>query len=64
LFKILRNLPNDGTFSHAKLARKTQLYTRKNPLYCFDLRAATDRMPVDLQVEILKTVIGSKLAKL
>jgi hypothetical protein len=64
LFKTLKRLPNDGTFSHSGLARRAQLHTRGNPLYCYDLRAATDRMPVDLQVEILKPLLGNKLASL
>jgi hypothetical protein len=31
-------------------------------MYCYDLKAATDRMPVDLQVAVLKHLLGDRLA--
>jgi hypothetical protein len=31
-------------------------------MYCYDLRAATDRMPVELQVAVLKHLLGDRLA--
>jgi len=63
LFDVLRHLPNDGTFSHSIIARKVMTYSKDYPLYCYDLRAATDRMPVRLQEEILKPILGAPLAK-
>lgn len=52
IFKVLRNIPMDGTFD--QLAPLNRLLDLKcTELYSLDLTAATDRLPVDLQKEIL-----------
>lgn len=61
---VLKKLPCDGTFSHPRLAKRVRKYTKTNPLFCYDLRAATDRMPVDLQQKIMETLLGKELGTL
>lgn len=54
LFKFLRSLPNDGTFdqnaSFRRCQDKSKLYSCS---YGYDLSAATDRLPISLQISIL-----------
>jgi hypothetical protein len=37
--------------------------TKPTELYSFDLSAATDRLPIDLQVQVLSLLIGRKGAE-
>jgi hypothetical protein len=62
----LGSIPTDGTFDQLKpLKRLIELANRERlPLYSFDLSSATDRLPVSIQVELLKFLIGEKLALL
>jgi len=66
IFNVLRLLPTDGTFDQLKPLKKLiELVNLHNlPLYSFDLSSATDRLPVSIQVEILKFLLGEKLALL
>jgi hypothetical protein len=61
LFSILREIPNDGTFDQDacvnRLRKKIDARSCKN-VYSFDLSAATDRLPITLQSQILDTLIG------
>jgi hypothetical protein len=55
LFRVLKNLETDGTFDqHAPLKL---LCSKKDDVnktfHCFDLSAATDRLPIELQRDIL-----------
>jgi len=52
LFDILSNIPTDGTFDQLKPVQKLMEKGHKE-FYSFDLSAATDRLPIDLQVQIL-----------
>jgi hypothetical protein len=59
IFRLLRNIPQDGT--HDQKAAFNKFITRAdsfsktigNNLSGYDLSAATDRLPIDLQVQIL-----------
>jgi len=61
LFNILRKIPQDGTFDQLKplLALKSK---RCQSLYSYDLSAATDRLPIDLQVQVLSLLKGQEFA--
>jgi hypothetical protein len=49
-FDFLRILPTDGTHNQDKQRERVKQWSERNKLlYCFDLTAATDRMPVILQ---------------
>jgi hypothetical protein len=67
LFKRLRPLCTDGTFDQiAPVERliKRMNETGKTFVASYDLSAATDRLPISLQEDILKEVMGTELAQL
>lgn len=58
IFKVLRKIPQDGTYDQLapiNLLLKSQ--TRGSTFYSYDLSAATDRLPIDLQRDILNLII-------
>lgn len=64
LMMIMKRFPCDGTFSHNLIAKRVRKFTRTDKLNCYDLRAATDRMPVDLQEKVLETLLPAGLSTL
>jgi hypothetical protein len=64
LMKVLKRFPCDGTFSHPNIAKRVRKFTRTGKLNCYDLRAATDRMPVDLQKRVLEELLPANLSTL
>jgi len=64
LFDILKRMPNDGTFDQtAAFERACAKATKNNCCYGYDLSAATDRLPIELQVQILAALFGDVMAK-
>lgn len=64
LFKFLRGLPNDGTFDqHASVLRCAEKVERSGQSFGYDLSAATDRLPIALQVAVLTPLIGKSAAE-
>jgi hypothetical protein len=60
LFKILRAIPQDGTFDQMSPIKRLQNQYGSNPKGLFssiDLSAATDRLPISLQVSVLKVLL-------
>lgn len=62
LSELLRSIPEDGTFNQSKpidlmLHNRSILGTLSDPIGSVDLSNATDRLPIDLQSDIL-TVLG------
>jgi len=65
LFAFLRSLPNDGTFDQdASVRRCIEKSNKSCKSFGYDLSAATDRLPIDLQVSVLEAIIGLPLATL
>jgi len=62
IFSILKGFPNDGTFdqdlSYERCMEKAKLY---NCAYSVDLSAATDRLPILLQTQVLNIVFNSQV---
>jgi len=59
LFRILNNLPNDGTFDQdASVTRCSVKAAAAGKAYSFDLSAATDRLPVSLTGNIIESLFG------
>lgn len=56
IFDQLRVLPCDGTFDQIPALQKVREYSRGRPAFSFDLTAATDRLPIALQVQILSAL--------
>lgn len=65
LFSLLKTIPNDATFDQ-DLAFKRAISKSKESGHCygFDLSAATDRLPLIIQIKILSGFIGGHLASL
>jgi len=60
LFSILRKIPSDGTFDQLAPVKRLMDQGFKR-FYSFDLSAATDRLPIDIQVDILAELFGSRI---
>jgi hypothetical protein len=67
---VLRLIPQDGTHDQGKplealaeIIRVGLETTGKSHVYSFDLKAATDRIPSELTVEVLGHLIGASVAK-
>lgn len=68
--RTLAVIPQDGTHNQTKPLEplceeiaKRLASTGKAYVYSYDLKAATDRIPIDLQVSILTRLIGGPLAR-
>jgi len=61
----LSSFPNDSTFNQdAAFKRAVSKAEKFGHSYGFDLSAATDRLPVILQIKLLSGIIGPHLASL
>lgn len=59
LFRVFHSLPNDATHNQDKSFKRAQEKAVKaNCAYCYDLSAATDRLPIVLQSAILDSLFG------
>jgi len=61
IFQILKNIPQDGTFNQYSPIRRL-LDQGFQDIYSYDLSAATDRLPVLLQRDIISLWIDSTFA--
>jgi hypothetical protein len=61
LFKMLSKIPMDGTFNQLKPLDRVPW--GKAPIYSFDLSAATDRLPLSLQMSLLSDLFCKDLAE-
>jgi hypothetical protein len=59
---FLRTLPQDGTFDQLSIISKVKAWTgdKSKSVYSYDLTAATDRLPISFQREILLHLFGSE----
>lgn len=61
LFNILKIIPQDGTFDQLGPLRRLKLRGRSR-FWSFDLSAATDRLPVDVQAQVIGILLGEPFA--
>jgi len=62
--EILKRLPNDGTFDQgASFDRANQKAILYGCAYGYDLSAATDRLPLFIQEDIVSSMFGEEFAK-
>jgi hypothetical protein len=56
IFDILRDIPQDGTFDQLAPTARLMSYVRASgaKVFSYDLSAATDRLPVSFQVQVLE----------
>lgn len=60
----MKSLPNDGTFDqYASVKRCMQKVQIAKKSFGYDLSAATDRLPIQLQVAILTAFFGNEFAE-
>lgn len=65
IFAFLKKLPNDGTFDQGlSVERAKEKARRFGKSFGYDLSAATDRLPISVQISVLGTLIGFKRAEL
>jgi hypothetical protein len=65
LFSLLSTLPNDGTFDQAAAFKRAVAKAKiSGHSFGYDLSAATDRLPLILQIKLLAGLIGPHLASL
>lgn len=65
LQRVLRKLPNDGTFDqNAASVRVREKAIAAGQSYGYDLSAATDRLPLSIQVDIMTSLTNRKIALL
>jgi len=64
LSQVLKSIPQDGTFDQIK---PVKALLKRVPLsqtfYSFDLSAATDRLPISLQINVLTCLFGGAFAE-
>jgi len=64
LFNFLKTLPNDGTFDQRKSVQRCIVKAEKaQKSFGYDLSAATDRLPINLQVAVLSILINPTVAE-
>jgi hypothetical protein len=57
IFRFLKEIPQDGTYNQLGPLNLLKANPNKgHDFSCYDLSAATDRLPIDLQVEILNLI--------
>jgi len=67
IFEVLSRIPSDATFDQTG---KLEAFVKrcneegKNEFFCYDLKSATDLIPLPLYVEVLALVLGHRAAKL
>lgn len=61
LFRKLKKIPMDGTFEQHKPLQRVPF--NKGPIYSYDLSAATDRLPISLQKEIIGKMFGREYSE-
>jgi len=65
IFSFLKTLPNDGTFDQQASVERAKIKAKSSGVsFGYDLSAATDRLPLALQISVLSSIIGEKAANL
>lgn len=63
IFQILESIPQDGTFDQLKPV-KLLLKQKPKRVWSYDLSAATDRLPIGIQEDLLAQIFGSEFGSL
>jgi hypothetical protein len=59
LFSLLGKIPTDGTFDQLKPIHRLLRRRPQGPFYSYDLSAATDRLPLQIQKALLAPILTS-----
>jgi len=63
IFAFLKSRSNDATFDQGEAVKRC--FTKVKEYHCaygFDLSAATDRLPISIQVDVLSSLFGLDFA--
>jgi hypothetical protein len=61
LFRLFKSFPNDSTHNQdAGFLRAAEKTTAQGHAWSYDLSAATDRLPIDLQISVLNSLFPSQ----
>lgn len=64
LFDFLKSIPNDGTFDQwASVQRSVEKAKKSKVSFGYDLSAATDRLPIDIQSHILDVIFECEIGR-
>jgi len=66
LFEVIKDIKQDGTFDQARplIALRSRLAKKDDKSsYSFDLSAATDRLPMALQIQLLSQLLGREISE-
>lgn len=64
MMKYISRLPTDSTFDQNKGFNRAMNMSKGKPSYSYDLSSATDRFPITLQVQLIKSFFGANIAQL
>jgi hypothetical protein len=60
----LKRIPNDGTFDQvASIKRASEKSLVSKCSFGYDLTAATDRLPLSLQISLLSSLFSNEMAE-
>jgi len=59
---VLKLIPQDGAFDQIKPVKDLIERNKEGKTFCYDLSAATDRFPIDIQVEVLSFLYNRDIA--
>jgi len=63
LMRILRKLETDGTFDQESAFSRILRMSKGHKTYCFDLSGASDRIPLQVQTIMMKTLFGESISE-
>jgi len=63
VFSILKSIKQDGAFDQLGPVRRLIAFNKKGKTFCYDLSAATDRFPIDIQVDTLAYLYNREVAE-
>lgn len=61
LFSVLSRISSDGTFDQHRAVKRMLDDDKLQSFWSFDLSAATDRLPIDLQEDLLNAIYGNSI---
>jgi len=67
IFSLLKRIPMDGTFDQLNPCKRLVEFYREgliDEFYSYDLSAATDRLPIQIQTDILSVLFGRQFGLL
>jgi len=64
MMDVLRVLPTDATFDQEGALRKFSALYGKDTVYSIDLKSATDMIPQDLYLAVLRPILGERLSNI